>query len=82
MPRTQTNKIEVKLNFASMIRGLYGRVARNVNVDPSYVSRVARGERRSDRIQASLERELKKLMASANGNHNGAGRKRLVAHSK
>jgi hypothetical protein len=58
-----------------MMRGLYGRVARKVNVDPSYVSRVARGERRSDLIEASLERELKRIVALANGNQNGAAKR-------
>jgi hypothetical protein len=65
-------------NLASLIRGLYGRVARHLRVDPSYVSRVARGERQSDVIEASLERELKRILAlvgtNHNHNHNGAGR--------
>jgi hypothetical protein len=61
-------------NLASLIRGLYGRVARNLKVDPSYVSRVARGERRSSAIEASLERELRRIMTLVGSNHNGAGR--------
>ncbi len=61
-------------NLASLIRGLYGRVARNLKVDPSYVSRVARGERQSDVIEASLERELKRIMTMVGANHNGTGR--------
>lgn len=65
-------------NLASLIRGLYGRVARQLKVDPSYVSRVARGERQSDVIEASLERELKRILALVGTNHNGAGRN----HSK
>jgi hypothetical protein len=59
-------------NLASLIRGLYGRVARHLKVDPSYVSRVARGERQSDVIEASLERELKRIMALVGTNHNGS----------
>ena len=59
-------------NLASLIRGLYGRVARHLKVDPSYVSRVARGERQSDVIEASLERELKRIMSLVGtNNHNG-----------
>ena len=46
---------------------LYGRVARQLKVDPSYVSRVARGERQSDEIEASLERELKRIMGWSAG---------------
>ena len=61
-------------NLASLIRGLYGRVARHMKVDPSYVSRVARGERQSDAIEASLERELKRIMTMVGANNNGAGR--------
>src|ERR1700684_3142288 len=61
-------------NLASLIRGLYGRVARKLKVDPSYVSRVARGERQSDAIEASLEKELRRIMALVKVNHNGVGR--------
>ena len=63
MSRDNRNGNTVPYNLASLIRGLYGRVARQLKVDPSYVSRVARGERRSDDIEASLERELKRIMA-------------------
>jgi hypothetical protein len=46
-----------------------------MKVDPSYVSRVARGERQSDAIEASLERELKRIMAMVRSGKNGAGRR-------
>jgi transcriptional regulator with XRE-family HTH domain len=42
-------------------RGLYARVARHLGVDRSYVSRVARGERRSKRIEQALQAELKRI---------------------
>ena len=61
-------------NFASLVRGLYGRVARHLDIDPSYVSRVARGERQSEAIEAALEREMRKIMKMVNANHNGSGR--------
>ena len=70
-----THKPVAPTNLASLIRGLYGRVARHLRVDPSYVSRVARGERQSDVIEASLERELKRIMTMVGANHNGTGRK-------
>jgi hypothetical protein len=60
------------LHFASLFRGFYGRVARQLDLDPSYVSRVARGERQSETIEAGLEREMKRIMALAKTNHNGA----------
>jgi len=58
-------------NLASLIRGLYGRVAKQLKVDPSYVSRVARGERQSDEIEMSLERELRRIMSLVGTHHNG-----------
>ena len=74
MARLKAVQKSAPTNLASLIRGLYGRVARNLKVDPSYVSRVARGERKSDIIEASLERELKRIMSLIGSNHNGAGR--------
>ena len=59
-------------NLASLIRGLYGRVARRLKVDPSYVSRVARGERQSDQIEEALERELRRIMSMVRSYRNGA----------
>ena len=49
-------------NLASLIRGLYGRVARQLDVDPSYVSRIARGERRSEIVQNALRDELNRII--------------------
>jgi len=78
MARVKVVSKPAPTNLASLIRGLYGRVARQLKVDPSYVSRVARGERQSDVIETSLERELKRIMGMVrtnhNHNHNGAGR--------
>jgi len=74
MSRDKSNTSTIPNNLASLIRGLYGRVARQLKVDPSYVSRVARGERQSEDVSASLERELKRIMAMMRTNHNGAGR--------
>src|SRR6266478_9515774 len=74
MSRDKINSSTIPYNLASLIRGLYGRVARQLRVDPSYVSRVARGERQSDDIEASLERELKRIMALMKTGRNGASR--------
>jgi hypothetical protein len=60
------------LHFASLFRGFYGRVARKLDLDPSYVSRVARGERQSETIETALEREMSRILALAGTNHNGA----------
>ena len=53
------------LGLASLFRGLYNRVARQLGVDPSYVSRVARGERRSELVQAALAKEMSKILGQA-----------------
>jgi hypothetical protein len=74
MSRDKRNTSTIPYNLASLIRGLYGRVARKLKVDPSYVSRVARGERQSQEIEVSLERELRRIMTLMKTNHNGNGR--------
>jgi hypothetical protein len=65
-------------NLASIFRGLYFRVARRLGVDPSYVSRVARGERKSEAVEAALESETRKIVSQIatklKGNHNGTRR--------
>jgi hypothetical protein len=81
MARAKSIHRPAPTNLASLIRGLYGRVARQLKVDPSYVSRVARGERQSDVIEGSLERELKRIMSMVGSNHNGAGRQ-TTKHSR
>jgi hypothetical protein len=42
----------------TLYRGLYVRIARKLGVDPSYVSRVARGDRRSSQIESALRDAL------------------------
>jgi hypothetical protein len=42
-------------------RGIYARVARKLNVSASFVSRVARGERRSPAIEEALKVEIDAL---------------------
>lgn len=79
MPRLKSVPKAAPTNLASLIRGLYGRVARQLKVDPSYVSRVARGERQSDVIEASLERELRRIMAQVRSN---GSRRRGGRHSR
>jgi transcriptional regulator with XRE-family HTH domain len=49
----------------SLYRGIYSRVARQLGIDPSYVSRVARGERRSAKVENALVKEMKKIERSA-----------------
>jgi hypothetical protein len=53
-PKDSTKALPALVIF----RGVYNRVAVKLGVDPSYVSRVARGERRSPAIVAALEEEM------------------------
>ena len=41
--------------------GLYSRVAKKLGTDPSYVSRVAKGERGSERILSAILAELRRI---------------------
>jgi transcriptional regulator with XRE-family HTH domain len=50
-----------------LYRGLYSRVAKRLGVDRSYVSRVARGERRSERVEAALRAELRRIEKGLKG---------------
>ena len=50
-----------ELKRYSLYRGLYALVARRLGVDRSYVSRVARGERRSPQIEKALRSELRRI---------------------
>jgi hypothetical protein len=50
----------------SLCRGLYNRVAQKLGCDPSYVSRVARGERSSKAISEALRAEIQQTWARAN----------------
>ncbi len=45
----------------TLYRGLYIRIARQLGVDPSYVSRVARGDRRSSQVESALRGALEEI---------------------
>lgn len=74
MPATRKLRSQHPKNLASLIRGLYGRVAHKLKVDPSYVSRVARGERRSGEVELALEDELRRIMGMVKRRSDGASR--------
>jgi len=48
--------------YVQSLCGLYSRIARQLQVDRSYVSRVARGERRSQPIEQALSTEFSRIM--------------------
>jgi hypothetical protein len=60
----------------ALYRGLYVRIARKLGVDPSYVSRVARGDRRSDEVENAL-REAQDEINLQLGRASSADRNRL-----
>jgi hypothetical protein len=45
----------------ALYRGIYTRVAKQLGIDRSYVSRVANGQRRSPKVEAALEKEIKRI---------------------
>jgi hypothetical protein len=49
----------------SLCRGIYNRVALKLGCDPSYVSRVARGERNSEAVSDALRAEIQLTWAKA-----------------
>jgi transcriptional regulator with XRE-family HTH domain len=85
MQRDKLKGSTTGLPALAIFRGLYNRVAGKLGVDPSYVSRVARGERKSAAILAALEEEMAvirdylnnhldgKSRVNGNSDHNGAG---------
>ena len=60
--RTQAPDLQC---LPSLCRGIYNRVAQKVGCDPSYVSRVARGERNSAAVSEALRAEIQQTWAKA-----------------
>jgi hypothetical protein len=58
-----TAKERLLLNRHLRHRGIYVRVATKMNVDPSFVSKVASGTRTSKKIQRAVIAELKRIDA-------------------
>jgi hypothetical protein len=71
MERDKEKDNTMGLPALELFRGLYNRVAGKLGVDPSYVSRVARGERRSAPILAALEEEMAIIRDHLNNHLNG-----------
>lgn len=55
-------KVSILNRYVQSLCGLYSRIARQLQVDRSYVSRVARGERRSHQIEQALSTEFTRIM--------------------
>lgn len=60
--KDSASKISLLNHYVQSLCGLYSRVARQLKVDRSYVSRVARGERRSEPIERALSTEFDRIV--------------------
>ncbi len=58
---SNTNANLGKQSPQTLYRGLYVRIARKLGVDASYVSRVARGDRRSSEVEGALRQALDEI---------------------
>jgi transcriptional regulator with XRE-family HTH domain len=76
MNRDKSNGITQFTHMAALYRGIYSRVADKLGVDPSYVSRVARGERESEKVRAALDSELAHIARSFARHHTDSGSKK------
>ena len=54
-------RLESLLDAHRRHQGIFARVAQTLSVDPSYVSRVANGKRRSPAIEEALAQELRRI---------------------
>jgi len=62
-----TVKLQKLRNYIQLLCGLYSRIARRLGVDRTYVSKVAKGERRSEEIEAALIREFDRSQEKSSG---------------
>ena len=59
MPAKNTAaKLQKLQHYIQSLCGLYSRIARRLGVDRTYVSKVAKGERHSEEIEAALIQEF------------------------
>jgi DNA-binding transcriptional regulator YdaS (Cro superfamily) len=65
--RNNTAKLQKLKHYIESLCGIYSRIARRLGVDRTYVSRVAKGERRSPEVEAALIREFDQTQKE-NGN--------------
>jgi DNA-binding transcriptional regulator YdaS (Cro superfamily) len=58
MDAEQDAKLQKLKRYVEALCGIYSRIAHRLGVDRTYVSRVAKRERRSPEIEAALVREF------------------------
>ena len=59
--RKEDHEADTMLKRHRLHLGVYARVAEELGVDASYISRVASGERKSEKVKRSLVLELKRI---------------------
>jgi hypothetical protein len=74
-PHITTHSLEA----LSVFRGIYKRVAVQLDIDPSYVSRVARGQRNAGFVSEALRKEIQRALGKA-GLRNGNGKSNGHSH--
>jgi transcriptional regulator with XRE-family HTH domain len=58
------NNGDAQLQWHRLHLGLYARIAKRLHLNPSYVSRVARGKRQSEDVKKALLQELARINAA------------------
>jgi transcriptional regulator with XRE-family HTH domain len=79
------DKVDSNMNSVpavSLFRGIYNRVAKRLGVDPSYVSRVARGERKSAVVEKALADEVRVIRDHLNNHQNNHDNNHVPAEPK
>ena len=53
--------IQARLRWHRLFDGMFTRIAKQFRVDPSFVYRIAHGQRNSEKIMQALDAEMKRL---------------------
>jgi hypothetical protein len=64
-----TVKLQKLNHYVQSLCGIYSRIARRLGVDRTYVSRVARGERRSPEVEAALIQDFERSVETPSKPH-------------
>jgi transcriptional regulator with XRE-family HTH domain len=56
--KNEAAKLQKLQHYIQSLCGIYSRIARRLGVDRTYVSRVAKGERRSPKVETALIQEF------------------------
>jgi transcriptional regulator with XRE-family HTH domain len=78
------DKVDSNMNSipaVSLFRGIYNRVAKRLGVDPSYVSRVARGERKSAVVEKALAEEVRVIRDHLNNHQTNSNDNHINNHA-